>query len=166
MAPCYNNNYDDDTDGDDSDTAHCYTSNSSDVAAFRRSCCTFRRWHKRYGEIEFTFTYNNSSLAQVTYKDCDATKSGVYSDIHECTGIEPFGCLMVWNCLKWQKLLETCPTTKIELVLKQPSCLRQSKRYANLHLSMDQRTCVLPAPRTMLLLRCMHKECCCWKSAL
>jgi len=66
MAPCYNNNYDDDTDGDDSDTAHCYTSNSSDVAAFRRSCCTFRRWHKRYGKIEFTFTYNNSSLAQVT----------------------------------------------------------------------------------------------------
>ena len=33
-------------------------------------------------------------------KDCDATKSGVYSDIPEHIGIEPFGCLVVQNCLK------------------------------------------------------------------
>ena len=48
-APCYNNNYDDDADGDDSDdsdTAHHrkYTSNNSNIAAFR-SC------HKYYREI-------------------------------------------------------------------------------------------------------------------
>jgi len=117
MAPCYNNNYDNDTDGDDSDTAHCYTSNSSDVAAFRRSCCTFRRWHKHYKgnrvhlhiQQQFTCTGDRLRLRIVMLLNLE------YILTPECTGIEPLGCLMVQNCLRWQKLLETCPTTILSL---------------------------------------------------
>ena len=40
MSPCYNKKYDNDADGDDSDTAHCkYASNNSNTAAFRRQSC-------------------------------------------------------------------------------------------------------------------------------
>jgi len=82
-APCYNNNYDDDSDGDDNNTAECRscTNNSSSIAAFRRKCafrrrCSAFRSRKYYGEIEFTFNYIRCKHMSKTYTSVQAFDSG------------------------------------------------------------------------------------------